>query len=460
MVKFSDVRPRSETTKRFSRRLGVIPVVLLSCTVGFLLIADSQRDKLPKLGEVIFASELSNYELQLTNSKGKIQHIEGMDRNTRLVVPAGNYAWTAQKIGFEPVVGHVTIKESKQVTVPTKWIAKVDEVELPADNGWTQRDVMRWLLDTGARLEVTDHGGKTVLFQGVGSVPPEDDQAIEGIAFLGAQCLLPQSAALHRLSLLPRVKSITLQQVHLEDLSWLIGIRGLTKLTVVQCQMNSADRFACVRQMRDLEELSVYQTAMTEVDLRLLEPLPKLHSLKLVSAGLTDSAWAPIARCGRLKVLDVSQNYRITGKGMAELQTLHELRQLRLGKMYLDLEQKHVWPSWPMLERLLLDECVYPSDFLESMAKCPKLHVLDLSHQNISLDRLHTLNRFQALGLINFRGACFEQNALSEWIPRQQIHMIEFYDSNATLWKRWGSKRLCHEGISCVPPTLSPNRLS
>jgi hypothetical protein len=91
--------------------------------------------------------------------------------------------------------------------------------------------------------------------------------------------------------------------------------------------------------MRNLNTLDLRHTAVTGKGIAALAALPNLRRLKLWQAeGIDDTAIPQLLKLERLEVLEIPET-RISGEGLAQLQGMKQLKKLYVGGTSVTQEQ-------------------------------------------------------------------------------------------------------------------------
>lgn len=86
-----------------------------------------------------------------------------------------------------------------------------------------------------------------------------------------------------------------------------------------------------LKELPHLRRLVLSKSGMTAARVTAVGQCAELRDLRLPNAGLSDAALAGLKPLARLEALDLSDNPRITDKGMASVQALERLRALYLS---------------------------------------------------------------------------------------------------------------------------------
>src|SRR5581483_11726773 len=103
-------------------------------------------------------------------------------------------------------------------------------------------------------------------------------------------------------------------------------------VTVLDASRLTEPGYAALRDLPNLRRLVLNRAAMTEKAAAAVGELKHLRALALIGSGVTDAELVPLKKLTRLESLDLSQNPRVTDKGMAAVRALERLEFLYLAE--------------------------------------------------------------------------------------------------------------------------------
>ena len=154
---------------------------------------------------------------------------------------------------------------------------------------------------------------------------------------------------------------------------------------------------------RDVVNLNLSATRLLEADLAFLQEMRALRELRLIGLGLSDRAFDYLVEHPNLEILDLSQNVRITGRGLSQLAAAKGLRQLLLANTQIDERYLSAIEGLQKLEALDLSAAPNLTDkAIDSIVKLPGLTMLGLRNAKITdaaAEKLATLTHLEKLDL-------------------------------------------------------------
>ncbi|HEX4824258.1 MAG TPA: C45 family autoproteolytic acyltransferase/hydrolase [Candidatus Polarisedimenticolaceae bacterium] len=178
--------------------------------------------------------------------------------------------------------------------------------------------------------------------------------------------------------------------------SRIVGV-GLDKAT------NLAMVIPMLARLRDLEELSLGNAAVTDEDVRALEGLPNLHGLGLMGASTGDAALEVMKTLPALRVLNLSGT-KITDGGLARLGELTSLEYLGLkGTAITDDGLVHLGTLSGLTTLNLADTKVTDAGLVH-LAGLSRLESINLSNDGITDAGLAQVSRLPGLAGLNVSG--------------------------------------------------------
>lgn len=222
-----------------------------------------------------------------------------------------------------------------------------------------------------------------------------------------------QGPGLASLERLPALRRLRLGGLEISDqlLRPLAGLKSLRTLDLRYVKITDAGGMACLRQLDQLEDLTLWGTASGAQGLAHLQLLHKLKHLDLAMGGPNPVrpgdpaavALRELSSLERLRLVD----FDFSDVGLAQLAQLPNLRSLELDSgMELDPQTNRVYYSdsglralrqLRHLERLVAGSPRITDEGLASVAQCPRLKDLELAASGVSNDGLRHLAALASL---------------------------------------------------------------
>ncbi|KAL5711608.1 hypothetical protein ACHQM5_013875 [Ranunculus cassubicifolius] len=200
------------------------------------------------------------------------------------------------------------------------------------------------------------------------------------------------------------------------------------RLSFLDLSCSPLQNFEFLANMTSLQHLDLSSCGLKDDSIELIAQIgTTLKFLDLINTRLGSAAIAKtiilsetevdddvllyIAMMPSLKVLDLSCNTNITGKGKCQILSLSTLQNL-----------KH-------LEKLILDGTQHFSAALQPLALLEKLKFLSLQSDFISDESLHILSSFPKLENLGIRGAVLSDEGIHSFNPPPKLEILDLSDS-------------------------------
>jgi RND family efflux transporter MFP subunit len=279
----------------------------------------------------------------------------------------------------------------------------------PPAPGRSDRDWAQWLLSTNQSLGwhiFTDLDPETPITR-YEDLPPVNFHIVQ--VGLNSYPGMISETVLRRLAGLPKLRRLDFKNLSADAFAGLGEIKQLEGLWIEETDATD-DALQALGKLTGLKLLQLGDKYFTDRDLArlaplhdltalrlngkskglhgsgfgVLSPLTHLESLDLDSSGIEDEAMAPIGKLVSLEDLDLSRTW-ITGKGLASLAPLSRLRKLQLsGCRRLEISSLETLARLPHLESLTLYNCPIDDSAVETLKKLTSLRELFLDRQRIS----------------------------------------------------------------------------
>jgi hypothetical protein len=314
--------------------------------------------------------------------------IQGLDKHD-IVLRPGDHVLRIKRGDFEFTTDKFILRKGETITLKVELIPGklqvfrdgklIDMKELPLATPLApDRQAAEWVLQQGGRVTVVD----------------QDEVRYDDVTEIGK---LPEGPfRLVKVTHLNRAPEPALKK----GLAQLPKVPALRHLDFCECPVKNED-FVFLKDLVDLEYLSLQRTAITGDGLPPLKKLVKLRELNLGDLPIKDDALKHLAAFSRLEHLNVACS-DMTGSGLVHLQNQKELRYLGLAGTPLKADELKNLELFPALEGLDLSWAPHlggngPIDdeflntLVQTLKKLPKLTKLGLKYTKISDDSIAQL---------------------------------------------------------------------
>lgn len=232
-------------------------------------------------------------------------------------------------------------------------------------------------------------------------------------------------ADLKTLKDLKSLESLTLYKTAVTDagLKELAAIKSLTSLDLGATKITDAG-LKELAGLAALESLILNGTQITGAGLKDLAPLKKLHSLSLSDSKLTDEGLEALGELESLRSLNLSQT-KITGSGLRHLSRLKSLENLSLNFTGLTDAGLQGLPKWPELHLLSLHRTAVTDAGLKELAGLNSLQHLTLSATGVTGSGLKELTARKSLERLELSSAKLTDEGLKGLAGLEALEMLD-----------------------------------
>ncbi len=266
----------------------------------------------------------------------------------------------------------------------------------------------------------------------------------------GKPCCLPSLPKLKRfsndswskehgldcLTAMPSLEEIELLVFYLDhaDLLDLHQLKHLRRLHVA-CPVATdskatAEAFAKIATLQNLEELQLDWETLLPDELRPLAQLKKLKRFELICMNIDDAGLAPLAKMSSLDELLV-HTHSFTGKGLESLSQLKSLKRLSLTAVQNDDSALVDLGKLASLEKLEVHCPTLSHDELEAIAQLKQLKRLALPEKTITSEGLALLTSLSTLENLSIEGP-FAEIGLKPLIQLKRLTQLNLNGSKLT----------------------------
>jgi Leucine-rich repeat (LRR) protein len=203
---------------------------------------------------------------------------------------------------------------------------------------------------------------------------------------------------------LPKLKTLVATGPGVTDdaVAKLAGHPSLAVLNFSKRSMVGDKGIAVIKDLPQLADVSLERSAITDQSFALLAENPKLKYIRVPRTNISDVGVAHLAKASQLQLLDLLECPGVTGKSLAVIGQLKNLRNLRLFGAEIRDEHMPQISGLEQLEALGLQYCRVGDEGLKSIAGMKKLKELNLYGTKVTdagLPSLAGLSNLQKLRL-------------------------------------------------------------
>ena len=186
-----------------------------------------------------------------------------------------------------------------------------------------------------------------------------------------------------------------------------------------------------LKQLPDLDELTLANPAMTDAQMVAIQGHPKLRSLGLMGAPIGDAALATLKTLPSLRILNIMET-KVTDAGLAHLSGLTNLEYLCLkGLPITDAGLAHL-KNLTALTNLILADTTVTDAGLVHLAGMTQLEAINLSNTPITDAGLAQLGRIPGLAGVNVMGTKVTDAGLIHLKPLPKLTKLNVKDTAVT----------------------------
>jgi Leucine-rich repeat (LRR) protein len=209
-------------------------------------------------------------------------------------------------------------------------------------------------------------------------------------------------------------------------------VPALTHLSLIEPQGLSEEVLAALRELPNLEELSLYAKALDDRGFAVLGKLKTLRRLNLSQVhSMTDSALESLKNLENLESLDLTQTKKISDEGMRHIGGMKSLRRLILSGFSENTEK-----GMQELARLDLRELTLPSrtgshgSSLKHLGALKNLESLTVSESKLKEDDLKALSGMTKLRHLVIHSYCdIDDDALAALKDMTELRTLNIYSN-------------------------------
>lgn len=413
------------------KKLLAMAVAAAAVLLATIIIRQRTAD-----GTLVVEIDHDAAEVQIVNDSGAVEITRTSDGQTmKLSVAPGTHRLMIEKDGFRAYSEKLEIAAGKSTTIRARLeplptapsVAAPPATFVTPAKAESQRDLARWLLGAGAKVEVVDlrFTGSPKKWCANTTSLPDGPLQIKSVAWESERGL-PEFSDEDTLRL---TQCVDLDHVHIKNQrlskgDWLaafpqlrylrmdggeVSPRALSSMGQLQSvrvlSFESYPRgltpegLSFIRRLPDLEEVWFNAATAGDGTLAHLAELQKLKTVVLWAAGVTDAGLVHLAKLERLEYLQLGEN-PITQSGLRALGKAPSLRTLGLAGSSIDdaaLKALRDLPWAAHLDQLWLPETTITNEGAKQLASIKNLEVLDLTRTKIDDQAVPYLSRLTKL---------------------------------------------------------------